>query len=136
MGEKEEERWSSHIGNVDMLVNKQGRKLIKLIGRRKMVRCTFDKIPVTALWDTGAQATVINDKWRAEHLPHTTLRGLDELLGSEPLTGLAANHTEIPFIGWVPVEFHLASARDFQLAPRDFQLQPRLLGWRLPAPAY
>lgn len=110
LGNKDEERWSSQIGSVDTLSNKQGRKLIKLIGRRKMVRCTFDNIAVTALWDTGAQATVINDKWRAEHLPHTVIRGIAELLGPEPLNGLAANQTEIPFIGWVPVEFKLVGA--------------------------
>ncbi|CAI5668147.1 unnamed protein product [Oreochromis niloticus] len=95
------------MGYSDLLSDKQGQKLVKLIGRRKMVRCTFDNIPVTALWDTGAQATVINESWRVEHLPHTTIRGIDELLGSEPLNGLAANQTEIPFMGWVPVEFRL-----------------------------
>lgn len=105
--EKEEKRWSSHLGNIDTLSTKQGKKLIKLIGRCKMVKCTFDNTPVTALWGTGAQATVINDKWRAQHLPHTTIGGIDELLGPEPLNGLAPNQTEIPFIGWVPTEFKI-----------------------------
>ena len=73
-----------------------------------MVKCTFDNVPVTALWDTGAQATVINDKWRVEHLPNSTIRATDELLGPVPLNGLAANQTEIPFMGWVPVEFKLS----------------------------
>ena len=95
-------------GQVDYLPAKQGKGLIKLIGRRKMVKCTFDKVPVTALWDTGAQATVINNRWRAEHLPNTIIRGIDELLGPEPLSGLAANQTEIPFMGWIPVEFQLS----------------------------
>eukprot|EP00064_Thunnus_orientalis_P018688 superscaffoldBa00004383_g18792 len=55
----------------------------------------------------GAQATVINEAWRAEHLRHTILRSIEELLGPEPLTGLAANRTEIPFNGWVEEEFKL-----------------------------
>ena len=73
-----------------------------------MVKCTFDNVPVSALWDTGAQATVINDKWRVEHLPNSIIRAIDELLGPVPLNGLAANQTEIPFMGWVPVEFKLS----------------------------
>lgn len=108
MGEKENKGWSSLIGNVDTLLNRQGRKLIKR--QTKNGWCTFDNIPVTALWDTGAQATVINDEWRAEHLPHTTIRGTEEVLGPEPLNGIADNQTVILFIGWVPVEFKLRGA--------------------------
>lgn len=58
------------------------------------MKCTFDNVPVTALWDTGAQATVVNDSWRAEHLPNSTIR---------------ANQTEIPFMWWIPVEFKLSN---------------------------
>ncbi|XP_061153460.1 uncharacterized protein LOC133167007 isoform X1 [Syngnathus typhle] len=107
LSERREKGWSSHMGKLDIFQNKQGRKLVKLIGRRRMVKCTFDNVPVTALWDTGAQATVINDKWRKEHLLYTTIREIEELLGPEPLNGLAANQTKIPFIGWVPVEFKI-----------------------------
>lgn len=101
---------SSGIGKVDYLSAKQGKRLIQLIGKRKMVKCTFEGVPVTALWNTGAQATVINDKWRAEHLPKSTIRAIDELLGPVPLNGLAANQTEIPFMGWIPVEFKLSES--------------------------
>lgn len=80
LGQREQNDWFSHKGISDLLSDKQGKKIMKLIGRRKIVKCTFDSIPVTALWDTGAQATVINKKWRAEHLPHTTIRGVEELL--------------------------------------------------------
>lgn len=95
---------------VNYLSAKQNKKLIKLVGRRNMVRCSFDNIPVTALWDTGAQATVINDAWRCKHLPHSTIRQIEELIGPDPLNGVAANQTEIPFLGWVPVDFKLNSS--------------------------
>ena len=77
------------------------------MGKQCLVNCKLDGVAVEALWDSGAQATVINEAWRAEHLPHTVLRSIEELLGPEPLTGLAANRTEIPFNGWVEVEFKL-----------------------------
>lgn len=41
-------------------------------------------------------------------MPHTTVRPIEELLGPGTLTGLAANHTEIPFDGWVEVSFRLS----------------------------
>ena len=63
--------------------------------------------PVVALWDSGAQATIINEEWRKLHLPHSTVRPLSELLGSDILLGVAANQTEIPFMGLVEVEFRL-----------------------------
>lgn len=41
------------------------------------------------------------------NLPYHTVRPLDELLESDTLIGLAANQTQIPFLGWVEVEFRL-----------------------------
>lgn len=82
-------------------------KLLNLIGKRCLVHCQLDGVAVEALWDTGAQA--INDDWRKEHLPATTIRPIEELLGPGTLTGLAANQTEIPFSGWVEVKFCLSS---------------------------
>lgn len=64
-------------------------------------------MPVVALCDTGAQATIINEEWRNVHLPHSTVLLLSELLDSNILLGVAANQTEIPFLGWVEVEFRL-----------------------------
>lgn len=84
-------------------------KLVSLIGKQCLVNCRIDGVPVEALWDSGAQAPVINEAWRAENLPHTILRPIQELLGPEILTGLAANQTEIPFSGWVEVEFKLCN---------------------------
>ncbi len=72
-----------------------------------LVHCQLNDVAVEALWDTGAQASIINADWRERHLPHTTVRPIEELLGPGTLTGLAANHTEIPFDGWVEVSFRL-----------------------------
>ncbi len=73
------------------------------------MNCRIDGVAVEAPWDSGAQATVINEDWRAEHLLHTILRPMKELLGPDTLTRLAANQTEIPFSGWVEVEFKLCN---------------------------
>lgn len=73
-----------------------------------MVNCYLDNHPTEALWDTGAQSSVINDHWRQQHLPHTTIRPIKELLGEENLTVHAANNTPILYLGWIEVNFTLA----------------------------
>ncbi|RXN17604.1 Retrovirus-related Pol poly from transposon [Labeo rohita] len=83
-------------------------RLLNIIGKRCLVRCQLNDITVEALWDTGAQASIINADWRKQHLPHTTVRPIEELLGPGTLTGLAANHTEVPFDGWIEVSFQLS----------------------------
>lgn len=93
--------------HVQYLPSMHQAKLIDLIGKRCLVQCQLDDVAVEALWDTGAQASIINDEWRKQHLPDSQVRSLEELLGEEPLVGLAANQTKIPFTGWVEVQFKL-----------------------------
>lgn len=88
-----------------------------------MVQCHIDNVPVEALWDTGAQASLINNDWRKQHLPHSSVRPLSELLGEEPLVALAANGSEIPYDGWVEIEFYL----DCDTHPERTLLVPMLV---------
>ena len=74
-----------------------------------MVNCFMDNHPVEVLWDSGAQSSIVNEPWRLNHLPHTVIRPISELLGDETLTVLAANDTPIPYIGWIEVSFQLDS---------------------------
>ena len=75
------------------------------------MQCLLDDVPVEALWETGAQASLINEEWRKSHLPHCAVRPIEELLGPGTLIGLAANQTEIPFLGWIEVEFKFAQGQ-------------------------
>ncbi|KAG1936440.1 interleukin-1 receptor accessory protein-like 1-A [Pimephales promelas] len=78
-------------------------------GSRCMVDCFMDNRPVRALWDTGAQSSIVNEPWRLSCLPHTIVKPISELLGDETLTVFAANDTPIPYIGWIEVSFRLGS---------------------------
>uniref|UniRef100_A0A8C5PSX6 ribonuclease H n=1 Tax=Leptobrachium leishanense TaxID=445787 RepID=A0A8C5PSX6_9ANUR len=107
---KQQGRVSSNevsMNAVNYLSPQRQAKLIALVGRRCLVRCRLDEVTIEALWDTGAQASLVNDGWRKQYLPHTTIRPIEELLGPGTLTGLAANQTEIPFLGWIEVRFQL-----------------------------
>ncbi|KAL0152786.1 hypothetical protein M9458_052509 [Cirrhinus mrigala] len=84
-------------------------QLVSLVGSRYIVDCVMDNCPMKALWDTGAQSSIVNDPWRLNHLPLTVIRPISELLEDETLTVLAANDTHIPYIGWIEVSFRLGS---------------------------
>ncbi|XP_071996711.1 uncharacterized protein [Engystomops pustulosus] len=87
-------------------------KLINLVGEKCMIQCTLDRFPFKALWDTGAQVSILNEEWRRQYLPHTRLRSVQELVGSGPFSGRAANQTVIPFLGWVEVTFQLCAKQN------------------------
>ncbi|KAK0138038.1 hypothetical protein N1851_025766 [Merluccius polli] len=85
-------------------------ELKALIGKKCMVDCLFEGVATQALWDTGSQVTIINDRWRKSCLPHIQLRSLNEILSEdETLVGKAANQTVIPFAGWAEMKFKLGS---------------------------
>ena len=65
------------------------------------------------LWDTGSQVSIIDERWKDEHLPTTELRDVSEILDSSvDLTLTAANGTEMPYLGWIETTFRLASGTD------------------------
>ena len=73
--------------------------------------CVLDGVPAEALWDTGAQVSIMPKSWLGEYLPSSRLRNIEELLGEESgLNLIGANGGPIPFEGWVEVKFQLASS--------------------------
>ncbi|KAL6461004.1 hypothetical protein MHYP_G00309700 [Metynnis hypsauchen] len=64
---------------------------------------------VRALWDSGSQVTIMDEQWKAVHLPDVKLRALSEILDAEDtLNVVAANGESMPYTGWVEVTFKLA----------------------------
>ncbi|XP_063076055.1 uncharacterized protein LOC134466088 [Engraulis encrasicolus] len=87
-----------------------------------MVSCYFNGVKTEALWDTGSQVCLINEAWWKKNIPKVRVRDTVELLGPGALVGKAVNQTDIPFRGWVEVEFQLEPAQ----APH-FMLQVPML---------
>lgn len=100
------------LSKVSYLAPKNQAKLLDLIGKKCLVHCVLDNVPTVALWDTGAQASLINDGWRKKYLPHTRVRAIEELIGPGTVSGFAVNQTEIPFCGWIEVGFQLKPVKN------------------------
>ena len=86
-------------------------KVVGLVGKRCMVHCQLNGQKVHALWDTGAQVSLISKKWLDEHLPDLPLRNIESLLddGTE-LDLKTANGSCMPYEGFVVVQFKLETS--------------------------
>ena len=92
------------------LTPKQHVAVANLVGKKCKVSCVLNGVPVEALWDTGAQVSIVSKSWLGEYLPALKSRNIAELLGEEAgLNLIGANGGPIPFDGWVEVQFQLTS---------------------------
>ena len=68
------------------------------MGRRCMVCRLLNGVKTSALWDTGAQVTIIYRKWLETNIPDVTIQPVEDLL-DEKIELRAANGTTIPYEG-------------------------------------
>ena len=68
-----------------------------------------------ALWDTGAQVSILPALWKETQIPNEQLRPLSELLGMGDLSLTAANGSPIPFDGWLDVSFQLSAGQHHKI---------------------
>lgn len=72
-------------------------KVTSLVGRQCLAECYLNGHQLQALWDTGSQVSIIDERWKRDYLPNTRLRDISEILDSpDDLTLTAANGTALP----------------------------------------
>ena len=96
---------------VTHLTPKQSSQIAKLVGKRCTINCKLDGISIEALWDTGAQVSIISEQFLRRHFPSAKLRNISELLDCE-LDLTAANGTPIPYKGFIELTFQLKHEQD------------------------
>ena len=52
---------------------KKGVERAPLIGTKYLVDCYMQGQMVRALWDSGSQVTIMDEQWKAAHLPEVRL---------------------------------------------------------------
>ncbi|XP_033125542.1 uncharacterized protein LOC117123651 [Anneissia japonica] len=72
-----------------------------------MVECRINGVPTKALWDTGAQVSILPKDWIQQKAPATSIQPLSTLIDNIQLK--AANGTTIPFDGWVEATLAISS---------------------------
>ncbi|CAB4003088.1 Hypothetical predicted protein [Paramuricea clavata] len=86
---------------------KEGATVARLIGKKCTVKCFLNGMESTALWDTGAQISIVSHDWVLKNLPKAELRTVESLLGASELDLKAANGTALPYDGWIDINFKL-----------------------------
>jgi transposase InsO family protein len=81
-------------------------KIIKVVGEPCVVNCILNGQSAEALWDTGAQVSLVHREWLDNNLPDVDLKPIAEL-AEGGINVLSANGSPIPFEGWVEVDFQL-----------------------------
>lgn len=92
--------------------------IAQLIGKRCMVSCAINGVPLPMLLDSGAQVTMDERAWMDRALPNVQIQPLKSLLSDQPLDIAAANGTNVPFDGWADVELQVCSKNHGHIAIR------------------
>lgn len=121
---------------ISHLTPKQQAAVARLVGRKCSVNCHLNDVKVEALWDTGAQVSIITEHLLKEELPDLEIRDINELLGMDSdLKLTAANGTSIPYKGWVEATFRLNGEEDKEvtvpfLVTQEYLEQP-IIGYNV-----
>ena len=87
-----------------------------LVGKRCTVQCSLNGMNTTALWDTGAQVSIVYNDRSCDNSPNAKIQGIEELLGVNNLDLKAVNGTALPYSGWTEIDFSLiGTSHDYGL---------------------
>ena len=96
---------------VSHLTPKQQVSLSKLVGKRCEITCAIGGIETKALWDTGAQVSLVSRDWLDDVKPGSIVKPLQELLGHNNLDIMTANSSKIPFEGYIETMFEMGGGK-------------------------
>lgn len=91
------------------LTPKQHTKVVNIVGKKCIINCLLNGIRSTALWDTGAQVSIVPKEWVNSHMTAIKVCSIHELLDGQCLNLTAANCTSFQFEGWVEIDFELVT---------------------------
>lgn len=101
---------------------------VPLVGKKCLLKCLIGGYPITVLFDSGSQVSMVDRQWVERYIPHYQVRPLQELLDDE-LEVYAVNGQAVPYDGWVELTVTLAGHEDPNLT-----VQAPFLVSKLPLP--
>lgn len=84
---------------------------VLLVGKKSLLKCLISGYPVTVLFDSGSQVSIVDRQWVRRHIPCYAVRPLQELLENE-LEVYAVSGQAIPYDGWAELTVTLAGQED------------------------
>ena len=83
------------------------RKLVSLVGEKPIVKCQLGGQNCEALWDTGAQVSLVNKSWLQSNHPTSKIQSLEEFLEGDSMHLFAANSSKVEIEGVVTTIFQI-----------------------------
>ena len=77
----------------------QERRYVELVGRKCTVECRIQDLKVKALWDTGAEVSLISEQWLNENCAGVEIKSVASLLGVD-LEVEGVGSYAVPYVGY------------------------------------
>ena len=90
-----------------VLTPKERSSVVKLVGKRCIIKCLLNGMEHKSVHDTGAQVCLLSLKWLRKNGIKTKIRDIKELLDDQDLLLKSATESNIPYIGWIELEFRM-----------------------------
>ena len=85
-------------------------RVANLIGEKCLLNCFLNGHASSVLVDTGAQVSMIEQRYLRQHFPGVDVENIQDILEEhDSLRVQWGNSNEIPFVGWVNLEVRLGS---------------------------
>ena len=114
LSKAEEDSSSGHF--MSHLTPMQHSEITNLVGNHCTVNCQSGGKTTKALWETGAQVSLVSKKFLREMFPNTEIKDTSELIEAE-LNITAVNGEAISYIGWVQLNFQLSQGQPLLQIP-------------------
>lgn len=111
-------------------------KIVPLIGRKSVLKCSMNGYAITALLDTGADVSIVDREWTDKYLPGQEICSLSELM-EEELSLTAVTGDDAPYDGWTEVVVNLQGNNDPDLVIKvpflvsSLRLQKPIIGFNV-----
>ena len=89
--------------------------MARLIGNKCNITCKINGKDTIALWDTGAQVSILPHTWLKHHSPRTQIHPITKLFPDGTLQLTAANNTEIPYLGYAELPVWIDKPRKLEI---------------------
>ena len=118
LSNKAGEKMQNHSDStfVSHLTPQQHATVVGLVGKRCTVKGEINGHSSEVLLDTGAQVSIISNEFLRRNFPDVVVKVFSEFLNTK-LSLTAANGSEIPYIGWVELNYRLSSCNNEMKVP-------------------
>ena len=125
---------------ISYITLKEREKVSKSLGTKFLITAFMNKVKVEALFDTGAQVSIISAQQLADYFPEIEIRAVKNLLSEgTDLELMTANGSKLPYKGLVKIDFQLSQTDgdsievliSVPMLVTDYKLEQPIIGYNL-----